>query len=909
MTADGSFLSRVSRTKAPPPKEKFVSIMEGIFDGSLSGLRRRSREFWDELFLLGCNARAVTELVASSSTDTLHARRESISALCRECVDRIGDGALLRRSRALELLCVVLLQISRAPFPERSLGVINTCAGGQDTCDGFFEDLISRCATCAASHDLPVTLRRLAVRAMLTVVAGVDDNLNRNALVQYFMMHDVYEPVMKVLIAPVDVPGGGVSSETHEGATALAHGAGGFGSDTGIDGDEKNENENAAADDGGESEERKRAKRGAALGTTHERAALRTEAGYLLALLLSWRETRNAYTLRLNDADGVEMSVILRAACAMLSAPKDPSDPNDILGSMYAAGLPADPGEFIAGINQNVAAAVGMAPEPDGVMADLMRRLDYEVTGGGGGNALAGWETGPAPCAALLLLHALMRDSALLRKPATWLDLTPKPDELLHGVPISRRWHEALGRMLCFVSALCSSRRRMGKQCDSEDHPRRLPAGVTVSTAVGTVTAEEEQGWWDWLTGNDKTTSPFKLSGTRRCGKWVGTGSSGTGTWVTNDGESSKEEFAAGTALLAVASLRALLDDASAAEFLHATDAGRLAPQVETSGAVSADGSNSGVSSVDVFSLASSLGAAVGLGTSTGGTHTKVSTHASMPVASAVLELLSLVLIEGAPGKVNSTSPASVESHAVYVIHRALETQVARGGRVLAVRWESLWLGLMSTLRRCADGGADALGSPHVAALAAQCVNLINFVLAHGGAVCQSDAELVPLVQVLREEEGTLAKIAHGAGLNGYLVDAADVASMSRRRNVTVSDDDEKAGFDRPSRVGVRMETIHAVQSHFRSVPAGDAASGGVVMGQALSMFRAPVGDRLDAAWALGTTLGGGSGAGAGRGVGGDAARTERAAASSARALVGELLEGPLGTVPAGLRPKIRVPR
>ena len=250
MTADGSFLSRVSRTKAPPPKEKFVSIMEGIFDGTLSGLRRKPATFFDEFFLLGCNARAVTELVASSSTDTLHARRESISALCRECVDRIGDGALLRRSRALELLCVVLLQISRAPFPERSLGVINTCAGGQDTCDGFFEDLIQRCATCAASHDLPVTLRRLALRAMLTVVAGVDDNLNRNALVQYFMMHDVYEPVMKVLIAPVDVPGGGVSSETHEGATAVAHGAGGFGSDTGIDGDEKNENENAAADDG-----------------------------------------------------------------------------------------------------------------------------------------------------------------------------------------------------------------------------------------------------------------------------------------------------------------------------------------------------------------------------------------------------------------------------------------------------------------------------------------------------------------------------------------------------------------------------------------------------------------------------------------------------------------------------------
>ena len=79
-------------------------------------------------------------------------------------------------------------------------------------------------------------------------------------------------------------------------------------------------------------------------------------------------------------------------------------------------------------------------------------------------------------------------------------------------------------------------------------------------------------------------------------------------------------------------------------------------------------------------------------------------------------------------------------------------------------------------------------------------------------------------------------------------------------------------------------------------------------MRKALQMFRAPVGDALDAGWALGTTLGGG-GVGARGRLGGDAARMERAAASSARALVGELLEGPLGSVPAGLRPKIRVPR
>jgi len=918
MTADGSasFLSRVGRPKAPPPKEKFASIMEGVFDGTLAGLRSKPEEFWNELFLLGCNARALTELVASSTPDTLHRRREEITTLCQRASERINDGALLRRSRALELLCVLLLQIARAPFPERSLGVINTCAGGQETCDAFFADLISRCAACAANHDLPVALRRLAVRCMLTVVCAVDDNVNRNALVQYFMIDDVYEPVMKVLIAPVDVPGGGVSSQTHEDATALAHGARGFGPGAreGVDGNGvATGGDSPGGDSPGEAEDRRMARKGAALGTTKERSMLREEAGCLLALLLSWRETRNAYTLRLSDADGVEMSVILRAACSMLAAPAR-GDPNE----SGADGLTADPGAWMSSVTANVAAAVRGTREPGGLMGDLAMRLGFDedddtaVVRGDDGSR--GWELGPGPCAAILLLHALVRDSGLLRKPAIWLELTPKPDEMLHGVPVGQRWREALGRVLCFIRILCRGRRRrrrMRRKLLPGGGARSLPAGVTVPTAIGDVTAEEEQGWWDWLTGAAAAASPYKLSATRRLGKWVGAGSRGTGAWIEHDGESADEEFAGSTALLAVSLLRALLDDASAAEFLHAVDARRLAPPEETLGFDSRKSGlerteeTEGTSNPDFFSLASSLGAALGLPVSgaRGGEGGASSVRGSPPVASAVLELLSSVLAEGAPGEPNSTSPAAVESHAVYVIHRALETQVARGGRVLCVQWDLLWLGLMSTLRRCADGGADALASPHVATLVSQCVNLINFVLARRGALCQSDDDVMPLVNVLREEESVLATIAHGASLNGYLVDAADVAAMARRRNVLVDDEDFREGDVR--RAGVRMETVHAVQSHFRSLP---VVADEVVMRKALQMFRAPVGDALDAGWALGTTLGGG-GVGARGRLGGDAARMERAAASSARALVGELLEGPLGSVPAGLRPKIRVPR
>ena len=33
------------------------------------------------------------------------------------------------------------------------------------------------------------------------------DNVNANALIGYFMLHSIYEPIMKVLIAPTSVPG------------------------------------------------------------------------------------------------------------------------------------------------------------------------------------------------------------------------------------------------------------------------------------------------------------------------------------------------------------------------------------------------------------------------------------------------------------------------------------------------------------------------------------------------------------------------------------------------------------------------------------------------------------------------------------------------------------------------------
>jgi hypothetical protein len=87
-------------------------------------------------------------------------------------VPTLRDGNLLRVSHALETLILIMQYVARKKFAERGLGVINVAAGGQVNADAFFSQLLNGCATVMANHDLPVALRRLAVRLLLVIATG-----------------------------------------------------------------------------------------------------------------------------------------------------------------------------------------------------------------------------------------------------------------------------------------------------------------------------------------------------------------------------------------------------------------------------------------------------------------------------------------------------------------------------------------------------------------------------------------------------------------------------------------------------------------------------------------------------------------------------------------------------------------
>ena len=202
-------------------------------------------------------------------------------------------------------------------------------------------------------------------------------------------------------------------------------------------------------------------------------------------------------------------------------------------------------------------------------------------------------------------------------------------------------------------------------------------------------------------------------------------------------------------------------------------------------------------------------------------------------------------MIRGAPGETSSSATAfATESHALYVAHRLLQTQVARGGRPLVFRWERLWGGVMCALRRCA-ADEESAGLPRVVVLASQAMNLASFSLTRrGGRLCSRPDDILPLVEAFVTEEATFAKIAAGAAKHGYLVDADD----GRRAR---ADAGGNPGAGGKRRAGVRVETVAHVQARLRGAPPGKLRE---AARQALFTLDPPIRDGLEAGWALAAT-------------------------------------------------------
>ena len=224
--------------------------------------------------------------------------------------------------------------------------------------------------------------------------------------------------------------------------------------------------------------------------------------------------------------------------------------------------------------------------------------------------------------------------------------------------------------------------------------------------------------------------------------------------------------------------------------------------------------------------------------------------------------------------------------------HGLVQARVARGGRPLAIRWDALWSGLLATLGR-SRASAGAAAAPEGARVVAQILNFLDFVLVKRRAACDAAEDVAPLLERIARAADVFERLEELAVKNGYAVGGSGGTSAGDRR-ATVP--------------GARFANARRVLERVR-VDEKDPDSIRVAAMHALAtMDPLPTTDRLDADWALGTTIGGGREGSARAGGGGRRGGDDvKVVAAATRALV-DAMSAPSAWAPAiapeGPRPR-----
>ncbi|TPX67490.1 hypothetical protein SpCBS45565_g03761 [Spizellomyces sp. 'palustris'] len=180
----------------PALKEKVVAIYEAFLKGDDPSIGNPN--FWDEFFLLKVNVEYLTVAISSLSEAQLLAIKASrINNMFVHAIDAMLDEYPTRQIHAMETLHTLLRNIFAKKFHNFSFDVINVLTG-LDQADATFRTLV------AAIDDRLLTgesaqVRGAALQLTITIVTGSDNISQNSVLNDYFMIHDVFDSLTKIM--------------------------------------------------------------------------------------------------------------------------------------------------------------------------------------------------------------------------------------------------------------------------------------------------------------------------------------------------------------------------------------------------------------------------------------------------------------------------------------------------------------------------------------------------------------------------------------------------------------------------------------------------------------------------------------------------------------------------------------
>ncbi|XP_030023646.1 armadillo-like helical domain-containing protein 3 [Manduca sexta] len=175
-------------------KEKVVQIYESFFRGE--DLTTDNVTFWDEFFLLKPKIPQLEAELNKLSGEQLMNMKESMNLLVGQCIEMLGQEHHIRLVYALQTLSALLITMYQRVGQDPTINIKSILIGQEDA-DGKMQRLFEHCST-ILSGDVPDSLKSMVLKLLLVIATGME-NIDDNALVEYFMQNSLFESLIQLL--------------------------------------------------------------------------------------------------------------------------------------------------------------------------------------------------------------------------------------------------------------------------------------------------------------------------------------------------------------------------------------------------------------------------------------------------------------------------------------------------------------------------------------------------------------------------------------------------------------------------------------------------------------------------------------------------------------------------------------
>ncbi|XP_052741104.1 armadillo-like helical domain-containing protein 3 isoform X2 [Bicyclus anynana] len=175
-------------------KEKVVQIYESFFRGE--DLTSDNPTFWDEFFLLKPKIPQLEAEIHKLTVEQLNNLKDNINLLVVQCIDMLGQEHHIRLVYALQTFSAILTTMYQRAGQDPSIN-IKFILLGTDNANSKMQKLLEHCSTVLAG-DVPDSLKSMVIKLLLIIAIGID-NIDENPLVEYLMLHSLFEPLMQLL--------------------------------------------------------------------------------------------------------------------------------------------------------------------------------------------------------------------------------------------------------------------------------------------------------------------------------------------------------------------------------------------------------------------------------------------------------------------------------------------------------------------------------------------------------------------------------------------------------------------------------------------------------------------------------------------------------------------------------------